>query len=306
MPFVVDFLLLIVLPQCHSVVKKIMSGDQLKSELPLSFTFSQSSLQDYFDCPRRFQLRYIEQLAWPAVETEPVLENERLQQEGQLFHRMIQQHLIGLPADKLARLANTPDLSRWWENYLAASDLHRLKDLGGLNTELTLVSPVGTHRLLAKYDLVVVKPAEKAIIYDWKTYHKRPRDEWMAARLQTRVYRALLVQAGAYLNNGTPFQPEQVEMVYWYSDFPSEPARFPYNAAQYKRDWDALTGMVNEIGNHRHFPLTEDEKKCAYCSYRSYCNRGEKAGTLDQDEADVDAEDISFDINFEQIAEIEF
>jgi CRISPR/Cas system-associated exonuclease Cas4 (RecB family) len=277
--------------------------------LPSGFAFSQSSLQDYSDCPRRFQLRYIEQLQWPAVETEPVLENERRQQAGQLFHRMVQQQLIGLPAGKLARLANTPDLSRWWENYLGTKF-----ELSGYaqHTELTLAAPVGTCRLLAKYDLVAIKPGERAFIYDWKTYHKRPRDEWMAARLQTRVYRAMLVQAGAYLNGGRPIQPEQIEMVYWYADYPSEPARFPYNAAQHKRDWDALTGLINEIGNHRHFPLTEDEKKCAYCPYRSYCNRGEKAGTMDE-MADVvvpvparEAELTGTDINFEQIAEIEF
>jgi CRISPR/Cas system-associated exonuclease Cas4 (RecB family) len=153
---------------------------------------------------------------------------------------------------------------------------------------------------------VAIKPGEKAIIFDWKTYRKRPKDEWMVARLQTRVYRALLVQAGAYLNDGVSFQPEQTEMIYWYADYPSEPARFPYNATQYKRDWEALTGMVNEIGNHRHFPLTEDKKKCAYCPYRSYCNRGEIAGSLEADEAEMEATSTQFNINFEQIAEIEF
>ena len=289
--------------------------ENIASELPASFTFSQSSLQDYFDCPRRFQLRYIEHLAWPAVETEPALENERRQQEGQLFHRIVQQHLVGLPTGKLARLANTPDLSRWWENYLGYTfDINDYAQY----TELTLTAPVGTHRLLAKYDLVAIKAGDavpdegKAIIFDWKTYHKRPKDEWMAARMQTRVYRALLIQAAAYLNipsgenHGTPFRPEQVEMIYWYADFPSEPTRFPYSAAQYKRDWDTLTDVVNEIGNHRHFPLTEDEKKCAYCPYRSYCNRGGKAGTIDESEAEMEAAATEFNLNFEQIAEIEF
>ena len=183
--------------------------DELRSELPDSFTFSQSSLQDYYDCPRRFQLRYIEHLAWPAVETEPVLENERRLQEGQLFHRMVQQHLVGLPIEKLTQLANTPDLSRWWENYLD----HDFNISGYLqHAELTLSAPVGTHRLLAKYDLIAVAPGKNAIIYDWKTYHKRPKDEWMAARMQTRIYRALLIQAGAFLNGAVPIQPEQVEM----------------------------------------------------------------------------------------------
>jgi CRISPR/Cas system-associated exonuclease Cas4 (RecB family) len=271
--------------------------------IPLSFTFSQSSLQDYCDCPRRFQLRYIEKLQWPAVETEPIQENERRQQEGQLFHRMIQQHLMGLPVGKLSRLANTPDLSRWWDNYLNATDLRDLKNLEGLHTEVTLNTPVGTHRLQAKYDLIAIQPGERIVICDWKTYHKRPRDEWMAARLQTRVYRAMLVQAGVYINKGDPFPPEHTEMVYWYADYPSEPARFPYNTVQHKRDWDALTGLINEISNHRHFPLTEDEKKCAYCPFRSYCNRGRKAGTIDEI---IETELTGINNNFEQIAEIEY
>jgi len=278
-----------------------MPEDTLKSELPHSFTFSQSSLQDYTDCARRFQLRFIEQLHWPAVETEPVLENERRQQEGQLFHQLVQQHLIGLPAEKLTPLANTADLSRWWENYLHAGNIN----LEGYKkfTELTLTAPVGENRLMAKYDLVAVQPSGKALIYDWKTYRRRPQDERMAARLQTRVYRSLLVRAGAYLNGGKPFEPEQVGMIYWYADNPSEPARFPYDAAHYKRDWETLTGLINEIRNHKHFPLTDDEKKCAYCPYRSYCNRGVVAGSSDELEETALS---GTDINFEQIAEIEY
>jgi hypothetical protein len=265
-----------------------------------SFVFSQSSLQDYSDCPRRFQLRYIDQLQWPAVETEPVLENERRQQEGQIFHRVIQQHLIGLPAEKLSRMANTPNLSRWWANYLATN--FYMFDYTQY-TELTLTTPVENYRLMAKYDLVAVKPGKRVLIFDWKTYHKRPRDEWMASRLQTRVYRAMLVQAGAFLNEGNPFPPDQIEMIYWYANYPTEPAHFPYNTAIHERDWNAITGLLKEIGNHRYFPLTEDEKKCAYCPYRSYCNRGAKAGATDEM---TETEPTGTDINFEQIAEIEF
>ena len=216
---------------------------------------------------------------------------------------MVQQHLVGLPVEKLTRLANSADLSRWWENYLGYKF-----ELDGYtqSTELTLSAPCGSHRLLAKYDLVAILSGRKALIFDWKTSHKRPRDEWMAVRMQTRVYRALLVQAGSYLNGAAPIPPEQVEMVYWYADFPSEPTRFPYNAAQYKRDWDALMGLINEISNHRHFPLADDEKKCAFCPYRSYCNRGVKAGVLDESDLGMETTGTDFNLNFEQIAEIEF
>jgi hypothetical protein len=108
------------------------------------------------------------------------------------------------------------------------------------------------------------------------------------------------------LNGGDPIQSGLVEMVYWYADFPSEPTRFPYNTTQYKSDWDALTGLINEIGNRRDFPLTEDDKKCAYCPYRSYCDRGGKAGALDGSDAEMETAAAEFNLNFEQIAEIEF
>ena len=267
--------------------------------LPTPFTFSQSSLQDYADCPRRFQLRYIDQLSWPAVDTEPIIENERRQIEGQLFHRLVQQYLLGVPAEYLSMMANTPNLERWWNNFK-----RELGSLGESHPELTLSAPIGNHRLVAKYDLVAVQK-NKATIYDWKTYAKRPRDEWMSARWQTRVYRSLLVQAGAHLNNGESFEPEQIEMIYWYADFPSEPTRFEYNANQFKRDWSAVGKIVGEISGAKEFPLTEDEKMCRFCVYRSYCNRGAQAGQLDEAEAEMESE-ATFDVNFEQISEIEF
>ncbi len=268
--------------------------------MPLT-TLSQSSLQDYADCPRRFQLRYLDQLAYPAIETEPALENEQHQQEGETFHRLVQQHLLGIPAEKITPLANTPNLRRWWDNYLSHFTFSATPQ--ALYPELTLSAPLPPYRLLAKFDLVALLPDGKAIIYDWKTYRKRPKNESLAARWQTRVYRALLVRAGNQLNSGHPLTPEQIEMVYWFSDFPTEPAHFPYTPIQYKRDWDALETRAAEIANRAEFPLVEPEKTdstCARCSYRSYCNRGVKAAEGEAEEIDTRPE-----INLEQIGEIE-
>lgn len=267
-------------------------------------TLSQSSLQDYVDCPRRFQLRYLERLSYPAVESEPALENEKHQQEGEYFHRLVQQYLIGIPADQIAKLANTVNLQRWRENFLADKDLRGLRDLGGLYPEATLSAPLGKYRLVAKYDLLAIENG-KATIYDWKTYRRHPRTEWLSARMQTRVYRALLVHAGAHLNNGQLFQPEQVEMVYWFAEYPDDPARFPYTSAQYKRDWDSLVKFADEIHGASSFLLTDDRTKCLYCPYRSYCDRGVQAGDVEQAEAESEAEEL-FNVNFEQIGEIAF
>ena len=267
-------------------------------------TLSQSSLQDYMDCAQRFKLRYLDRLSYPAAETEPTLENEKHQQEGEYFHRLVQQHLIGIPAEQIAKFANTPNLQRWWENFHNDKDLSGLRGMSKLYPEATLSAPLGKYRLLAKYDLIAVRDG-KAVIYDWKTYRKRPRNEWLATRMQTRVYRSLLVQAGAHLNNGKAFEPEEIEMIYWFADFPEEPARFPYNSAQFQRDWDALLNLSEEVASASSYPLTEDRQKCLFCTYRSYCERGIRAGDVEQAEAERDAEEL-FDVNFEQIGEIAF
>lgn len=275
-------------------------------------TLSQSSLQDYMDCAQRFKLRYLDRLSYPAAETEPTLENEKHQQEGEYFHRLVQQYLIGIPAAQIAKFANTTNLQRWWDNFRRSPDLSMLreivsngqKDLSKLYPEATLSAPLGNYRLLAKYDLIALQDGT-AIIYDWKTYRKRPRNEWLAARMQTRVYRALLVQAGAHLNGGKPFDPEQIEMIYWFPDFPDGPARFPYTSAQFQRDWDALLKLSEEVASASSYPLTEDRQKCLFCTYRSYCERGIRAGEAEQAEAEMEAEEL-FDVNFEQIGEIAF
>jgi CRISPR/Cas system-associated exonuclease Cas4 (RecB family) len=265
---------------------------------------SQSSLQDYVDCSLRFKLRYLERLSYPAMESEPALENERHQEEGEYFHRLIQQYLIGIPREQITRLAHTENLQKWWANFLADPLLQDIQGGMGLFTESNLSAPLGRHRLVAKYDLILVREG-KATIFDWKTYRKRPRNEWLATRAQTRVYRSLLVRAGAHLNQGRALTPEQVEMIYWFADFPNEPARFEYNAAQFQRDWDWLTKLSEEIDSASSHPPTDDRQKCVFCTYRSYCERGIRAGAWEEAETESTADEL-FDVNFEQIGEISF
>ena len=82
--------------------------------LPHNFQFSQSSLQDYVDCPRRFQLRYLQRRVWPALDSEPALESEQFMQRGAQFHHLAHQFFLGIPADKLARqIEKDETLSRW-------------------------------------------------------------------------------------------------------------------------------------------------------------------------------------------------
>ena len=278
-----------------------------------SFQFTQTSLRDYLDCPRRFQLRYVLDQPWPAVETEPLLERERLVELGRRFHQMAQQHTIGLPTDQIAASAGDPDLARWWRNYLNVPPPNLPAVLGAVRrAEVMLAAtldpkgfrnPSGLTRIAAKYDLLAIEPGRRAVIVDWKTERKRPTRAQLAARTQTRVYRYVLVKAGAALNGGKPFEPEQVALIYWFAEFPAEPEVLPYDSAQHVQDAAFLTSLVGEIVARADpiWPLTHDETRCRYCVYRSLCERGVTAGTGDEGDLEDD-----LDIELAEIEEIAY
>ncbi|MBN1955391.1 MAG: PD-(D/E)XK nuclease family protein [Anaerolineae bacterium] len=271
--------------------------------LPASFQFSQASLQDYTDCPRRFQLRYLERVVWPAVEAEPALENERYARQGVAFHRLVHQHALGVPIARLSQTVVDPDLRRWWRNYLEAGPA----DLPAARyPEVVLSAPLAGHRLVAKMDLVAVDPGQQAVVVDWKTSRRRTERQQLARRWQTRLYTYLLVCAGHHLNDGRSLLPQQVAMVYWFADFPADPERFVYTVEQYRQDEADLAALIGEIERlgGSDFPLTAQERHCCYCPYRSLCRRGVEAGESARWEQDEGMDDLAFDL--EQVAEIAY
>lgn len=279
--------------------------------LPPDFHFSQGSLQDFVDCPRRFQLRYLDGIAWPAVQAEPILENERHMQQGELFHLLAQQHLVGVPVARLTAMAQSdPDLAAWWQAFLASAPA----ELPGQRfPEVTLSAPLGVsgeRRLVAKFDLVILATDGRAVIFDWKSSRHRPPRRWLAGRLQTRVYPWLLLHAGLDLNAGQPLGVDRIEMIYWFAGFPDRPERFAYSASQAAEDGGYLNALVEQIAlladGEGGWPLTPDETHCRFCVYRSLCERGVEAGRLDEaDYRDFEPE-VEVDLDFEQIAEVEY
>ena len=72
------------------------------------------------------------------------------------------------------------------------------------------------------------------------------------------------------------------------------------------QDEAQLLRMIDAIGAAEDFPLTEDERRCRFCTYRAFCGRGE-AGDLSEYFEDDDADDDErIELDFDQIAEIEF
>lgn len=269
--------------------------------------FSQRKLQDYVDCARRFQLRYLAEQPSPALIVDSPLELERLVQRGADFHHLVHQHLLGLHPDMLGASTQDEVLAQWWRTYLENPPAGLPQ--GVVRPEVVLSGPLPgapSARLVARFDLLAADPGKRLVVVDWKTVARLPARRRLEERLQTRVYRYLAVEAGAAFNGSRRPEPEQVEMVYWFAGHSGHTERFAYDVAQHAADGEYLAGLAAEIVNRQDpiWPLTPDRQQCRFCNYRSLCERGAKAGSLANLEDDIETLDIEIDL--EQVAEVEF
>jgi hypothetical protein len=273
--------------------------------LPDDFVFTQNNLQDFVDCPRRFQLKYLLKTAWPAPISEPIEENDRLIQLGSQFHQMVHQYYLGIPEEKITRWVKDEDLQSWWSAFFSnpPTDIPAARQ-----PEIELSMPFEKYRLAAKIDLLAVEKGKRAVILDWKTTHKPPKPAFVSNRIQSLVYPFIAMSTGSALNDYKSFDPSQVTMIYWYPAYPDNPVILTFDSAWLEKTRAVLQKLVNEITSLKLdiFPLTVDTKKCQFCRYRSLCERGTTAGFLDEED-DTDQEDEdSPDINFDEIEGIAF
>lgn len=270
--------------------------------LPPDFSFSQQNLQDYLDCKRRFYLRYIEHLEWPAIESEPVLEQEKLMELGHTFHVLVQQSLSGIPAESIQAALHDEELERWWRNFQAL-DLN-LGDRSYYVEEMLSI-PFSGFRLIAKVDLVVVLEDQSILIYDWKTSRRVPNREALMRRAQSKVYPFVVTVSSQTLTLSDPVDPENIKMIYWFPEHPLLPVEMEYSAAKFEKDEKELTRLITEINSldgREEFPKTDNLRLCEFCSFRSFCGRGSSAGSSDEEVLTPSGSDENpFEIDFESL-----
>jgi CRISPR/Cas system-associated exonuclease Cas4 (RecB family) len=271
--------------------------------LPVGFTFSQASLQDYDDCPRRFQLRYVLDVRWPSADAQ-ASEWEKRAQQGAAFHRLVHQHVVGLPEATLIQTISDPELRKWWRAYLDAPPPGLPAQVR--RSEVRLSVPLNGYKLMARYDLLALTPGQRMTIVDWKTSRRRTGREALKARWQTRVYRYVLVEGAAELNRGVALTPSQVELIYWFTNYPQQPERLPYDTRQHAADRDALQAAVAEIvaQDQQEWTLTQDLTRCRYCTYRTLCERKIVEAPEPEWEPAEGPED--WEIDLDQVGEVAF
>lgn len=268
-----------------------MTIQEVAPAITAPFTFSQSSLEEFDRCPRRFFLRYVERLEWPTTGASPLWErNLRVRQR---FHRLLHQHHVGVNVD--AAIEAEPaesDLRVWWD---AFRQYPPPLGAGETYAEVTLSVPLGNHWLTARLDLLAVHLGQRLTIVDWKTGQTpavdRLRDGW-----QTLVYTYALTTAGAPYWGGEPPPPEAIRMIYWFADYPASPVVLDHDAARQEAARVRLAAHVERISTlpPRGFSLCEDESICQYCPYAGYCRRAaSRSDAMDDIYPDEEAWDWS-------------
>jgi hypothetical protein len=270
-------------------------------ELPIEFRFSQNNLQDFIDCPRRFELKYLLKQDWPALVSEPIQEFEHLQFLGLQFHTLVQQHLAGIPVEKFETTLEDPNLKRWWQSYLIFINKYKNSQK---YVEYPQIIHFNNYRLIAKYDLLIFEKDGNTIILDWKTTQFRPSSSLLRKKFQSMVYPFVLAET-----NKENISPENIQMIFWFPEFPNEPEVINYSTVIHKKAKADLNEIIDVICGRRNgeFELTDDKRKCKYCIYRSLCDRGIQAGDSTKKEYEMTSNTVEpFELNFKEIEEIDF
>ncbi|MCE2446887.1 MAG: PD-(D/E)XK nuclease family protein [Candidatus Latescibacteria bacterium] len=251
--------------------------------IPQGFNYSQSSLTAFARCRRQFLL--------PAPLTDQLDEWEAAADRGRAFHQLVLQESLGMDVEDAVQRSRDPLLAAWWRNW---REQPPVVPEGAVFGETMLSVPLAGRRLVAKFDRVVLADDGRAWIFDWKTGRKKPEQAAYVQSWQTLVYRFVLVEAGAVLNDGRALAPDDVVLVYWHAQYPQVLQPITYSAAEHERTGALLSeaiATIEALPDADAYAKTDDESECQRCQFHTYCNRPAARG----DDWDIDEDELEWE-----------
>ena len=227
---------------------------------------TQTQINAFERCRRLYYLKYISRLVWPVETSAPG--NVR---EGDDFHLLARQLILGFPRESLILPADEPELVTWVETFCRKQPIGKPQQLFA-EKEVSL--SFADVLWLGKFDALAVTD-DRLTIFDWKTGSLPPDRTHYARSPQTRLYRFLACSCAPRLlgagMHGVP--AENIEMVYWFPQYPEGTLRLPYSEEEYGQDMTWLRTLAREMlkTEEADYPRTEKLRRCEHCGYRSYC-----------------------------------
>ena len=242
--------------------------------LTSDFVFSQSSLQSYLNCQYQFYLKYARQLDWPSALLDPLNAAEIERQSGIRFHQLVYNYFLGVPETDLIRQGRedaNPKMTEWLGNFLKSGLF------SGDETaypELSVNASLESFLVSGKFDLLLLD-GEKILIFDWKTSKRPPQSEWLRKRVQTQLYPLLARSLHQSRFPGAPIP--KIRFTYWEASFPEQSIQFDFEPSDLQRSQGFIIQLASEITSKPldSFDKTLHTERCAYCLFRTYCQRPE-------------------------------
>lgn len=261
-------------------------------------SLSASSLKDFVICQRRFQLRYLVDLPWPVVRSEPLRTHELHIRRGQQFHRMMERFYSGVDPSAIGKAIDDQLVKQWWNTFLE-HEILRIKSTDRILTECKVQCRLDAFTVTAILDVLVIDPsANRITIIDWKTTHHEPKVIDYASAIQTRVYLYIIAEIAQQLLPGFD-NLKQLEMIYWFPVYPERKITLTYSLDLHTQNRALLTAKAHtiqqqiSISTDTDWRKTPELKHCRYCDYRTLCKR--------EHSTDVGEASATTDFEFEQI-----
>lgn len=270
------------------------------------FIFSQHNLQDFVDCPRRFELKYLMRLNWPSPISNPIQQHQQWTDRGTTFHSLAHAFFCGISKDQILSSIRDNYIKNWFINFTEFLD--KFNNSFFWWSEKKFNSKFYGFTFTSIFDAITCLEDGSLLILDWKTSKKIPRKEYMAATIQTILYPCILYSNQAAVEKQVSTPIKQLEMIYWFSEFPDQPIKFEFSQKEIELNTTKLSDLALKISQLKlgEFKLTDDLKKCSFCIFRSLCNRGSIAGNLLLDETSTKYESEGFELSFDDITDVEF
>jgi PD-(D/E)XK nuclease superfamily len=244
---------------------------------------SQGLLNQFTDCPRKFQHSYLDQLSLPIAPDQ----QDRLDW-GSRFHRLMQQRELGL-LDARLELSDCPSdrpeerLYQAIEAIVQAEPaLFQSEPLTFRQSEHHRTLELDGYLLTVIYDLLILNEPQAQIL-DWKTSSRPQTSRKLADNWQTRLYQFVLAETSNYL-------PEQISMTYWFvqakpgQPIQPQPLTFTYSTAQHQQTRQDLTQLLQQLtqfldrylAHAEPFPqVAVSSQACDICAFAVRCQRGQ-------------------------------
>ena len=238
--------------------------------------YSQTSLEQYLLCQRRFWLRYVRGLAWPPPVGAQALQIEEALERGQQFHEWVAQQSLGFDLGTMVNRGKDEVLKTWNHNYVRSPYYQQENEY--VYSEIELSTRINGCVLMARIDRLIVQPGKSIDIIDWKTGYNNPDANRKRNSFQTKVYRYVVLKSVHQLPimDLLRVDAEQIHLTYWYPEYPETPIHIGYSEGEHEQIEAYLSSIIQEILQKKDvadYPVTPDTTQCVYCPYQRYCDR---------------------------------